>query len=159
MVTGLLVRSVLCLAISDNLINVVVTEYEDPISCAKTRHYPRSWVSFVHLPLAWSTSLRQILILFSYPVLCVSTEILNSLYNHCHYHLTRMSRPLCLLIFHSSNDTVSLFPVAPTLEHRASVKQFASLQFLNLRESVGLLGRGISPSQGRLPSQDNTNTE
>jgi hypothetical protein len=35
------------------------------------------------------------------------------------------------------------------LEHRASVKRFVSIQFLNLRQSVGLLGRGISPSQGR----------
>jgi hypothetical protein len=39
--------------------------------------------------------------------------------------------------------------VAPTLEHRASVKRFVSLQFLNLRESVRLLGRGISPMQDR----------
>jgi hypothetical protein len=36
----------------------------------------------------------------------------------------------------------------PRLEHRASVKRLVSLQFLNLRQSVGLLGRGISPSQG-----------
>jgi hypothetical protein len=35
------------------------------------------------------------------------------------------------------------------LEHRASVKRFVPLQFLNLRHSVGLLGWGISPSQGR----------
>jgi hypothetical protein len=35
------------------------------------------------------------------------------------------------------------------LEHRASVKRFVSLQFLNLIQSVGLLGWGISPSQGR----------
>jgi hypothetical protein len=28
------------------------------------------------------------------------------------------------------------------------VKRFVSLQFLNLRQSIGLLGRGISPSQG-----------
>jgi hypothetical protein len=35
------------------------------------------------------------------------------------------------------------------LEHRASVKRFVSLQFLNLRESVGLLGRGISRSEDR----------
>jgi hypothetical protein len=33
-------------------------------------------------------------------------------------------------------------------EHRASVKRFLSLQFLNFRHSVGLLGRVISPSQG-----------
>jgi hypothetical protein len=35
------------------------------------------------------------------------------------------------------------------LEHRASVKRSVSLQFLNHRQSVELLGRGISPSQGR----------
>jgi hypothetical protein len=34
------------------------------------------------------------------------------------------------------------------LEHRASAKRFVSLQFLNLRHSVGLLGRVIDPSQG-----------
>jgi hypothetical protein len=39
------------------------------------------------------------------------------------------------------------------LEHRASVKRFVSLQFLNLRQSVGLLGRGISPSQSRYLTQ------
>jgi hypothetical protein len=39
------------------------------------------------------------------------------------------------------------------LEHRASVKRFVSLQFLNLRESVGLLGQGISPSQGSYLTQ------
>jgi hypothetical protein len=35
------------------------------------------------------------------------------------------------------------------LKHRACVKRFVSLQFLNLRQSLGFLGRGISPSQGR----------
>jgi hypothetical protein len=35
------------------------------------------------------------------------------------------------------------------LEHRASVKRFISLQLLDFRQSVGLLGRGISPSEGR----------
>jgi hypothetical protein len=35
------------------------------------------------------------------------------------------------------------------LDLRTSVKRFISLQFLNLRHSVGLLGRAISPSQGR----------
>jgi hypothetical protein len=33
------------------------------------------------------------------------------------------------------------------------VERFVSLQFLNLRQSVGLLGRGISPSQGRCLTQ------
>jgi hypothetical protein len=37
------------------------------------------------------------------------------------------------------------------LEHRASVKRFVSIQFPNLRQSVGPLGRVISPSQGRYP--------
>jgi hypothetical protein len=35
------------------------------------------------------------------------------------------------------------------LEHMASVKRFVSLQFLNHRQPVGLLGQGISSSQGR----------
>jgi hypothetical protein len=34
-------------------------------------------------------------------------------------------------------------------EHRAFVKPFVSLQFLNLRQSVVLLKRGIIPTQGR----------
>jgi hypothetical protein len=39
------------------------------------------------------------------------------------------------------------------LEHRASVKRFVSFQFFNRRQSVGLRGRGISPSQGRYLTQ------
>jgi hypothetical protein len=46
-----------------------------------------------------------------------------------------------------NNKALSLFPVALTLEHRASMKRFVSFQFL--RQSVGLFGRGISSSQGR----------
>jgi hypothetical protein len=47
----------------------------------------------------------------------------------------------------------SSVPVAPTWEHRPSAKRFVSLQFLNLRQSVGLLGRRIGPSQGRYITQ------
>jgi hypothetical protein len=43
------------------------------------------------------------------------------------------------------------------LEHRASVKRFVSLQFLNLWHSVGFLGRVISPSQGRYLTQTDIN--
>jgi hypothetical protein len=43
------------------------------------------------------------------------------------------------------------------LEHRASVKRFVSIQFLNLRHSVGLFGRVISPSQGRYLTQTGIN--
>jgi hypothetical protein len=39
------------------------------------------------------------------------------------------------------------------LEHRAFLKRFVSLQFLNLIHSVGLLGRVIRPSQGRYLTQ------
>jgi hypothetical protein len=39
----------------------------------------------------------------------------------------------------------------------ASLKPFVSLQFLNLRHSVGLLGRVISPSQGRYLTQTQNN--
>jgi hypothetical protein len=39
------------------------------------------------------------------------------------------------------------------LEHRKSVKRFVSLQFLNVKHSVGLLGWVISPSQGRYLTQ------
>jgi hypothetical protein len=35
------------------------------------------------------------------------------------------------------------------LEHRAYVKRFISLQFLNLRHSVGFFGQVISPSQNK----------
>jgi hypothetical protein len=45
------------------------------------------------------------------------------------------------------------FLFAPTLEHRASVKRFVSLQSLNLGHPVGLLGRVISPSQGHYLTQ------
>jgi hypothetical protein len=38
-------------------------------------------------------------------------------------------------------------------ENSAFVKRFVSLQFLNLRQSVGLLGREISPSRGRYLTQ------
>jgi hypothetical protein len=44
------------------------------------------------------------------------------------------------------------------LEHRASVKLFVSLQFLNLTQTVGLLGRGISPSQGSYLHTNRINT-
>jgi hypothetical protein len=38
-------------------------------------------------------------------------------------------------------------------EYRTSVKRFVTLQFFNLSRSVGLLGRGMSPSQGRYITQ------
>jgi hypothetical protein len=59
--------------------------------------------------------------------------------------------------FHSSRTSTGrgwlVYSCCSHLEHRASVKRFLSLQFLHLRHSVGLLGRVISPSQGRYLTQ------
>jgi hypothetical protein len=44
---------------------------------------------------------------------------------------------------------LSIYSCCSHLKHKASVKRFVSLQFLNLRQSAGLLGRGISPTQAR----------
>jgi hypothetical protein len=44
--------------------------------------------------------------------------------------------------------SLSLSPVAPTLEQRATVKLFVSLNFLNYKTDGRTLGWGISPSQG-----------
>jgi hypothetical protein len=52
-------------------------------------------------------------------------------------------------------SSLSLFPVAPILEHRESVKRFVSLQIRNLGQSVGLFGRGTS----RRKATTYTNTE
>jgi hypothetical protein len=44
---------------------------------------------------------------------------------------------------------LSIYSCCPRLEHMASVKRFVSLQFLNLRQYIEHLGRGITPTQGR----------
>jgi hypothetical protein len=48
-----------------------------------------------------------------------------------------------------SHDYLSIYSWCSHMEHRACVKCFVSLQFLDLRQSVGLLGWGISLTQGR----------
>jgi hypothetical protein len=45
--------------------------------------------------------------------------------------------------------SVCLYSCCSNLEHRASVKFFISLQFPNLRQSVGLHERRISPPEAR----------
>jgi hypothetical protein len=50
--------------------------------------------------------------------------------------------------------TFSLFPVAPTLEHRASVKRFVSLQFLNPNTVGRIPWMGDRPVARPLPTQD-----
>jgi hypothetical protein len=55
--------------------------------------------------------------------------------------------------------TFSLSPVAPILEHRASVNRFVSLQFLNLK-TVGRTPRTRDdPVAKPSPTQNITNTE
>jgi hypothetical protein len=48
-------------------------------------------------------------------------------------------------------------PVATTLEHRASVKRFVSLQFLNPKTVGRTPWTGDEPVARPLPTQDNTN--
>jgi hypothetical protein len=52
--------------------------------------------------------------------------------------------------------SLSLSPVAPTLENRASVKRFLHFSFLTLTQSVGLLGRGGSPLRKATTYDKNT---
>jgi hypothetical protein len=49
----------------------------------------------------------------------------------------------------SLSSSSSSYSLCSQLELRASVKHFLSLQFLNLRQMVGLLRQMISPSQDR----------
>jgi hypothetical protein len=55
--------------------------------------------------------------------------------------------------------SLSLFPVDPTLEHRASVKRFLSLHFLNPKTVGRTPWTGDQPVARPLPTQDSTNTE
>jgi hypothetical protein len=52
----------------------------------------------------------------------------------------------------------SIYSCCFHLEHRTSAKHFVSFQFLNFRQSVGLLGLVISPSQGRYLHTEQTHT-
>jgi hypothetical protein len=59
------------------------------------------------------------------------------------YSLFEQSHTTCLPAY------LLIYSCCFHLEHRAPLKRFVSLQFLNLRRSAGLLGRGTSPTQGR----------
>jgi hypothetical protein len=54
---------------------------------------------------------------------------------------------LRLSIYISMSVCLSIYSCCSHLEHRASMKRFVSLQFLNPRQSIGLLGRAIRPMQ------------
>jgi hypothetical protein len=62
------------------------------------------------------------------------------------------------LRFHLSLS-LSLFPIASILEHRASVKRFVSLQFLNPKTVGRTPWTVISPSQGRYLYKHRINTD
>jgi hypothetical protein len=53
----------------------------------------------------------------------------------------------------------SLFPISSTLEHRASVKRFASLQFLNPKTVGRTPWTGDQPVAGPLPTHGTTQTQ
>jgi hypothetical protein len=71
---------------------------------------------------------------------CVTLLIINECY-------TPSSEPYRATFSYTSS--LSLFPVAPILEHRASVKRFVSGQFLSPKTVGRTSWMGISPSQGR----------
>jgi hypothetical protein len=63
-------------------------------------------------------------------------------------------------VFLSSSSSSSYqYSCCSHLEHTASVKRFVSLQFPNLRQSVGHFGLKISPSQGRYLTRTTQHTE
>jgi hypothetical protein len=61
----------------------------------------------------------------------------------------RVIKPSQTSLFNEPNFGWLVYSCCSHLEHRTFVKLFVSLQFLNLRHSVGFLWLVISPSQGR----------
>jgi hypothetical protein len=73
------------------------------------------------------------------------------------FHLAVNLRVIAWFII--SLFSLSPFPVTPTLEYRASVKRFVSLQFLNPKTIGTIPCTGISPSQGRYLHNNRINTD
>jgi hypothetical protein len=91
--------------------------------------------SFLHHWITTCTATRKTLSLKLY-----------QLSNWCYYHCSPIlvhCLPACLPAYLSIY--LSIYLCCSHLEYRASVKHLFHL-FLNLRQSVGPLGRGISPS-------------
>jgi hypothetical protein len=61
--------------------------------------------------------------------------------------------PIRPYVAQPKNFALSLFPVAPTLEHRTSVKRFISLQFLNPKAIDSTACMGDQPVARPLPIQ------
>jgi hypothetical protein len=68
--------------------------------------------------------------------------------------ITRYSRLVAMKV--SLFLSLPLVPAAPTLEHRASVKRFVSLQFLKPNTFGRTPWTGDQPVAKPLPTQDNT---
>jgi hypothetical protein len=60
---------------------------------------------------------------------------------------------------HLTKYILSLFSIVPTSEHRASIKLFVSLQFLNPKTIGRTRWTRNHPVARPLPTQDNTNSE
>jgi hypothetical protein len=66
-------------------------------------------------------------------------------------YFTKSSVP-ALYVVEQYDNSLSLFPDAPTLEQRASVKRVVSLQFLNVRRVGRTPWTGDQPVERPLPT-------
>jgi hypothetical protein len=113
----------------------IINHYNIPYYTSKSRHTQNIWLHISPVDKTHSAAISWYVSLNSFGTFRCSEPpdggsiIIFVLDNP--FHITRLS-------------STRLF---------ASVKRFVSLQFLNLGHSVGLLGRGTSPSQGRYLTQ------
>jgi hypothetical protein len=84
--------------------------------------------------LLYPITLFSVLVLFFFFVLLFSILLYFILFPSIMFYF--------LMWFKSCCNNFLFYYCCSQLEHKASVKRFVSLQFLNLRQSVGLLGWG-----------------
>jgi hypothetical protein len=99
----------------------------------------------IYLPTCLSTYLSIYLPVYLSVWLSLSVSVYLSIYLAI-YLSTYL--PTYLSIYLSIYLSVCICSCCSHFGYRGSMKRFGSLQLLNLRQSVWLLGRGISPSQG-----------
>jgi hypothetical protein len=99
--------------------------------------------------------------IFSYPRLLIQyirsyppyLEAVSSIRNLRTRHAVVTRHPVEGSCEHGNEPSFSLFPVAPTLEHRTPVKRFVSLQFLNPKTVGRTPLMGVQPIARPLPIQ------
>jgi hypothetical protein len=123
---------------------------------------------------SYVTMFADLCTLLSFLCICTKTEFamwtevivsVNWLHNE-EFHNTSFSRNINTVIKLINNRCEQnmqyvgwlagrlIYSCCSHFEHGTSVKLFVSLQFLNLRHSIGLLGRVNNPSQGRYLTQN-----